>query len=84
MKLSKKDRSTLLSILSQMQAAQAYVRNPRVLVCSRKSVATTTLDLSSPDGRTVCTPVDVEIGSDLAQLHAAVGRLSAILFPASL
>jgi hypothetical protein len=78
MKLLKRDRKTLTSILSNLREGQAYLRASDTLVCRRKRVATTTLDFSNAQGE-VRTSVDKEIGSLLALLHTGISRLEAAL-----
>ena len=78
MRLSKKDRRLLEGILQQLERGQAYLRKPDTLVCVRRSVKTTTLDLTNDQGE-ICAEVNKEIGSELALLHTGIERLRKVL-----
>lgn len=74
----KRDRSELRRILDNLERAQAYLREERTLVCTRKSAATTTLDFTNPRGE-ICVAIDTEIGSPLAMLHTGIRDLRSML-----
>jgi hypothetical protein len=78
MKLLKRDRKVLLSILVSLKRGQEYLLLDSTLVCRRRSVATTTLDLINQQG-TVCTEVNKHIGSELALLHTGIEQLERAL-----
>jgi len=80
MKLTKKDRARLSGILADLKEAQNFIRLDRVLVCTRRSGQITTLDFANKSGEFCCS-IDKEIGSKLAHLHTAVGKLESILNP---
>lgn len=78
MKLLKRDRKALLSILAHLKRGQEYILADDTLVCRSKRVATTTLDFSNQQGK-ACTEVDKHIGSELALLHTGIGELERAL-----
>jgi hypothetical protein len=79
MRLTNKAREELRRVLYHAERAQSYINRREVAVCSRRSVATTTLDYVRPSDGAVLTESNKEIGSDLCGLSMAIERLSAFL-----
>jgi hypothetical protein len=77
-KLRKKDRAALDSVANMLLRAQAFILNDRTLVCVRKSMKTTTIDLANDQGE-VCVSIDKEIGSELTLLHTGINRFVTLL-----
>ena len=80
MKLLKRDRARLISILNELERGQRYIREDGTLVCMRKNFKSTTLDFTNDQGE-ICCSVNKEIGSELALLHSGISELRAVLFP---
>lgn len=81
MKLSKKDRATLEQIYGTLSRGSAYLLNESVVVCTRRKMATTTQDFTSPSGECI-TPITKDIGTELVLIQDALSKLGKILFPA--
>ena len=76
-------RRDLERVLSNLKDAQAYLLSPEHLVCMvLHHPATTTDDYTNTQGK-VCTAVNKEYGSPLAQLHTAIRDLDRMLHPAT-
>lgn len=78
MKLTQRDARILEQILADLQRGQAFLMRPDILVCRRRTVATTTDDFTNAHGE-VCVSIDKEIGSDLTILHTGIARLKHLL-----
>jgi len=74
----KRDERELRTILADLQRSQAFLMSDRILVCTRLSAATTTLDLTNSQGD-ICCAISKEIGSDLVLLPRAIDRLERLL-----
>lgn len=71
MKISQKQRRQLLAALARAKRGHEFLMSNQVLVCRKRDKATTTLDFTNSQGHS-CTPIDKEIGSDLALLHSGL------------
>jgi hypothetical protein len=78
MKLTKKDHKTLCSILEQLERGQTFLMSEETLVCRRRSMKTTTLDLTNESGE-VCAAIAKDIGSELTLLHTGISQLRKLL-----
>ena len=84
----KRQRNALLSILADMEKANAYIMSPSVAVCSVDRVATTTLHFTrnyvpgvdrSPDDAQPLMRMAKDIGSPLCRLPEAIRSLKTFL-----
>lgn len=78
MKMAKKDRARLESVLEKLIKGQKYILADDTLVCKTKAMATTTLDFTNAQGQ-VCVSLNKEYGSELALLHTGIEQLKKIL-----
>jgi len=83
MKLCKRDRRVLESILRDLERGQAYLMADSTVLCRKASFASTTLHFTNQQGA-ICYSVDKEIGSELALLHTGIHRLRRLLDPEEL
>jgi hypothetical protein len=75
MKLLQRDRRLLETVLGQLQRAERFLVSEETLVCRRKRMATTTIDLTNAQG-TVCQEIDKCIGSELCLFFSAIHNLT--------
>ncbi len=81
MKLTRKDRNALESVLYHAKRALTYIEKPSIAVCHRDTVASTTLHYSRHSDGAVLYEVEKSYGSDLCGLRDTVTRLERILNP---
>ena len=74
MKLLKRDRALLETVLGQLERAAKFIVSDDTLVCRKKRVATTTLDFTNQQGVT-CQEIDKYIGSELCLFFTAIHNL---------
>ena len=74
----KRELRELENVLGNLKAAQSFLMSERILVCSRRRAATTTLDFTNAQGD-VCCEINKAYGSKLAQLHRGIRQLEHLL-----
>jgi hypothetical protein len=79
MKLLRRDRKQLESVLENLERVQRFILSDRFCYVMPKSMATTTTDLSDSQGRAFTCPLEKNVGTELCYLYTATGRLKRLL-----
>lgn len=77
-KLTKEQRKALEWIFEELKAARDFIQDPEILICRKKSAATTTLDFKNSSGEAI-TPIEKESGSMFARFYSGLTRLETFL-----
>lgn len=77
-KLTKTERATLREALRHAERAQAYIMKADTVICSRSTIASTTLHYSRADGKAL-QEMAKEYGSDLCGLADSIRILGNFL-----
>ena len=75
MKLLKRDRNRLETILAQLERAQRFILSDQFQYVMPKGKATTTTDLQESTGKAFSCPLNKEVGTELCILYNATNQL---------